>query len=197
MADQGTRCAIWARVSTEDQQTANQVGELRQWAARRGFTVSAEYVLEDSAWNGTHRERLAQALADARLGKYDILLVWALDRISREGVEATLSLLRRFREAGAMVWSLRESWTETSDPRMAELLGAIFAWMAAEESRRKSERVQAGLARRKAEGKHVGRKPGSKDSQPRRRSGYVARWERERTARQAAEPARGNTTGRR
>jgi DNA invertase Pin-like site-specific DNA recombinase len=46
---------------------------------------------------------LEEALRDARLGKFDVLLVWALDRLSREGVEATLNLLRRFREAGAPV----------------------------------------------------------------------------------------------
>ncbi len=112
------------------------------------------------------------------------MLVWALDRLSREGVEAMLGILRQFREQGAMVWSLRESWTETSDPRMAELLGAIFAWMAAEESRRRSERTKAGLERRKREDPDFrpGRQRGAKDSKPRRRSGYVARWEREREA---------------
>jgi putative DNA-invertase from lambdoid prophage Rac len=69
---------------------------------------------------------LSEALDDARMGVWSVLLVWSLDRLSREGVEQTLGLLRRFREHGAAVWSLRESWAETSDPRMAELLGAIF-----------------------------------------------------------------------
>ena len=105
----------------------------------------------------------------------------ALDRLSREGVEATLGLLRRFREHGAMVWWLRESWAETSDPRMAELLGSLYAWMAAEESRRRSERVRAGLDRRRREGLPVGRQPGARDRKPRRRGG-VARWERERAS---------------
>ena len=78
------------------------------------------------------------------------------------------------------MWSLKGAWTETADPRLAELPGAIYGWMAAEESRRRSERVKAGLARRKAEGKPVGRRAGSKDRKPRRRSGYYARWEHER-----------------
>ena len=178
-----SRCAIWARVSTDEQDSGNQLPELRQWAARRGLAVAAEYVVDGaSAWKGEHREQLAAALSSARLGKYDVLLVWALDRIDREGVENTLGVLRRFHEAGAPVWSLKEPWTETADPRLAELLGAIYAWMAAEESRRRSERVKAGLARRRAEGKPVGRRAGSQDRKPRRRSGYYARWERERTA---------------
>ena len=96
------RCGIWARVSTDDQETGNQLAELRQWAARRGLDVAAEYVIDGaSAWKGEHRERLAAALADARLGKFDVLLVWALDRVDCEGVESTLGLLRRFHEARA------------------------------------------------------------------------------------------------
>ena len=145
------RCAIWARVSTDDQDASNQLAELRQWAGRRGLEVVTEYALDGaSAWKGEHREQLAQALADARTGQYDVLLVWALDRLSREGVEATLGLLRRFHAAGAPVWSLREPWTETADPAMAELLTSIYAWMARAESARRSERVRAGLERRRA-----------------------------------------------
>jgi len=168
-------------VSTSDQENDNQLAKLREWAANRGFKVTVEYVLQESAYTGNQRPQLNQALDGARLGRYEVLLVWALDRLTREGVEATLALLRRFRQSGVAVWSHQESWTETSDPRMAELLGSIYAWMAAEESRRRSERVKAGLERRRREGKPVGRQVGAKDKTERRRSGYVARWERERT----------------
>jgi putative DNA-invertase from lambdoid prophage Rac len=145
---ENVKAAIWARVSTGDQDTENQLATLRDWATNRGLDVVVEYDTEASGFTGKHRQYLNQALEDARLGKYHVLLCWALDRLGREGVEATLGLLRQFRERGVMVWSLQEGWTETSDPRMAELLGAIYAWMAAEESRRRSERVKAGLERR-------------------------------------------------
>jgi DNA invertase Pin-like site-specific DNA recombinase len=59
---------------------------------------------------------------------------------------------------------------------------AIMAWVARMESQRRSERTRAGLAWRKAEGLPVGREPGAKDASPRKRSGYLARWERERQA---------------
>jgi putative DNA-invertase from lambdoid prophage Rac len=177
-----TTCAIWCRVSKTEHETANQLEELRQWAQRKGLEVTREYVFEVSASNGSakHREMLSQALDDARLGRFGVMLVWALDRVSREGVEATLAILRRFASNGTAVWSLKEPWTETADPRMAELLTSLYAWMAAEESRRRSERTRAGLERRKREGLPVGRQPGARDKKPRRRSGYVARWERER-----------------
>lgn len=135
------------------------------------------YQTEASASKGNYRPLLDEALQDARHGQYDVLLVWALDRLSREGVEATLSLLRRFSDYGVSVWSLKESWTETADPRMAELLRSLYAWMAAEESRRRSERIRAGLERRKAQGLPVGRQPGAVDKSKRKRSGYVARYE--------------------
>ena len=63
---------------------------------------------------------------------------------------------------------------------MAELLASIYSWIAVEESRRRSERTKAGLDRRRRQGLPVGRQPGSTDKKPRRRSGYVARWENER-----------------
>jgi putative DNA-invertase from lambdoid prophage Rac len=176
------RCAIWARVSTDEQETGNQVAELHLWAAHRGLEITAEYVLEGtSAWNGKHREQLREALADARARKFDVLLCWALDRLSREGIEATLSIMRRFSAEGVPVWSLKESWTETSDPHVRELIAAIMAWVAEAESRRRSERTRAGLARKMREDPDFkpGRQAGAKDKKPRKRSGYVARYERE------------------
>lgn len=178
-----TRAAIWARVSTDDQTTANQLDQLRQWAARRGYDVAIEYVVTGSAWTGKHRTQLDDALRAARLGQFDVMLVWSLDRLSREGVEATLGILRRFRQHGCAVISLQEPWTDTADPHLAELLSSIFAWMARAESDRRSERIKAGLARKKAAGESIGRKKGAKDSQPRKRSGYVKRWEHERELR--------------
>ena len=64
---------------------------------------------------------------------------------------------------------MQQSWTETSDARQAELLASIFAWMAAEESRQRSERVKAAIDRRKAEGTWTGR---GKDRSRRKRTGY-------------------------
>ena len=64
-----SRCAIWARVSTDEQESGNQLAELRRWAARRGLEVATEYVLDGaSVWKAEHRKQLGQALADARLG---------------------------------------------------------------------------------------------------------------------------------
>jgi resolvase-like protein len=100
------RCAIWARVSTDGQEAGNHLDALRAEAARRGLEVAAEYVLDGlSAWTGAHREQLRQALDDARTGRYDVLLVWALDRLERGGIEPTLrgTLCQRYR---LLTWSV-------------------------------------------------------------------------------------------
>ena len=185
MTDTPIRAAIWLRVSTTDQDTENQRPVLEAWARARGFDVGPTYTCEASAWTGRHRAKLDEALDDARRGRFDVILVWSLDRLSREGIEQTLATLRRFHERGVRVLSHEESWTD-GPPEMAQLLGAIMAWVAQMESKRRSERVKAGLARRRAEGKPVGRQPGASDKAPRKRSGYVQRWERERAAAQVS-----------
>jgi DNA invertase Pin-like site-specific DNA recombinase len=160
---------------------------LREFAANRGFDVIVEYQLEESAFNGKHRAKLNEALEDARRGRYTVLCVWALDRLTREGIEATLTTLRQFRERGVRVLSLQESWTD-GPPEMQELLSAFFAWVAQQESKRRSERIRAGLDRRRAKGLFVGRKLGAQDKKKgsRKRAGYAARWDRERASKAEA-----------
>jgi site-specific DNA recombinase len=186
MNEQVTTCAIWARVSTEDQFTENQLAVLRAWAESLGLTVTAEYVTEDSAWakanggqgKGAEFDQARSAmLAGVRQGKHRIVLCWAIDRLSRHGAEDMLRYLRLLAENGADVRSHEESWLNTADPFARELLVGIMATLARYQSQHKSEQVKAGIARRKAEGKKVGgRKPGSKDKKPRRTEGYVAAW---------------------
>jgi len=173
------RGAIWARVSTREQETQNQLDALRTFARNRGMQVVNEYVLEESAWNGKHRAKLKEVQQAGRLGEFSVLLVWALDRLSREGAEATLAIMREFRERGVQVISLQESWTEA--PGVAgDVLVSIMGWVAQMESKRRSERIRAGLDRRRAQKLPVGRQVGAKDKKKRRRSGYVRRWELER-----------------
>ena len=179
-----TRAALWLRVSSEDQTTANQEPELLALAAARGFEVAEVYRLEgESAWSGSggYRKALDGMLRDARRGRFAVLLVWALDRLSREGPLATLQLVDRLGRAGVQVVSLHEPWTEAGG-ELRELLLAITAWVARMESQRRSERTKAGLERARAEGKRIGRPPGARDGRKRRRSGYFRRWAREREA---------------
>jgi putative DNA-invertase from lambdoid prophage Rac len=182
------KAAVWLRVSTGHQDVGNQVPDVERFTAHHGYDVTATYTTSDSAYkNGggkDYKAALQQALDDAHAGKFRVLVVWALDRIVRDeesGAEAALRIIRQFRQRGVQVVSVRESWLNGS-PEVQDVLVAFAGWMAQMESRRKSERIRAGLARRAAEGKPVGRQPGAADKRPRKRSGYVARWERERAA---------------
>ncbi len=163
-----TKVSIYVRVSTGDQDTANQELALTEWAKNRGYVVVAIYSEEESAWKTGHQRELARLLQDARKKrKFDVMLVWALDRLSREGSLAILSLVNRLKICGVKVISYQESWTEAPG-ELAELLYALTGWVARMESHRRSERTKAGLARVKALGKRLGRPPGSKDKKRRR-----------------------------
>lgn len=173
--------ALWLRVSTDEQDHENQRPALEQFAAHHGYGIATAYELDDSAWNGgkdggAYRATLAQALDDAHKGRFRVLIVWALDRLTRGGAEDALRLVRQFRERGAMIVSVQESWLNGS-AEVQDVLVAFAGWMAQQESARKSERVKAALAKRRAAGLPVGRQPGATDKGQRRRSGYVRAWE--------------------
>jgi DNA invertase Pin-like site-specific DNA recombinase len=150
--------AIYARVSTDDkgQDPRNQIAALREHAARAGVHVVAEYIERESASGRRTRPEFERMLADADRGRFGILLVWALDRLSREGTLKTLLLIDRLARCGVKVKSHQEPWLDPSSP-MYDLLLPVFAWIANQESRRIGERVKAGLQRVRAEGVRIGR----------------------------------------
>ncbi len=162
------KVCIYSRVSTGQQDTTNQSVALSEWAKQRGFEVAKVYEEEESAWKAGHQKKLSTLLADARLRHFQAVLVWSLDRLSREGALAILSLVNKLSSCGVRVLSYQESWAEAPG-ELAELLYALTGWVARMESQRRSERTRAGLARVKAQGKRLGRPPGSKDRRKRRR----------------------------
>ena len=83
------RVAIYARVSTEDrgQDPENQLRELRAWCASAGHVIVHEYVEHESGRKGAEKRRaFGQLFEDASRRKFDLVLFWALDRFSREGM---------------------------------------------------------------------------------------------------------------
>ena len=166
MAD--NKVVIYSRVSTNKQDTENQTLALTEWAKQRGFEVVAVYEEEESAWKSGHQRELARLLKDTRKRKFDALLVWSLDRISREGPLQILTLVHRLRSYGVKVISYQESWTEAPG-ELGELLYALSGWVARMESQRRSERTKAGLKKAIAQGKKLGRPTGAKDKKRRKK----------------------------
>ena len=136
------KTVIYARVSTDEQDTDNQIAQLVSWAASRGWEVTETYKESESAWKAGHQRELARLLDDARKRKFDTVLVWALDRLSREGSLAILTLVSRLKICGVEVISYQESWTEAPG-ELGELLYALTGWVARMESQRRSERTKA------------------------------------------------------
>ncbi len=169
------KAGIWVRVSDPGQHTDNQLSDLRSWAERRGLEVVRVYQVQESAWRGSHQRALTQVYQEARGGRFQVLLVWALDRLSREGPLATLEIVHRLGQSGVQVWSYQEPWTEAGG-ELLDLLLSIAGWVARMESNRRSERTKAGLQRAVSQGKRLGRRPGSKDRKKMSRREYFARW---------------------
>ena len=109
-----------------------------------------------------------------RRREYATVICWAIDRLTRQGVSETLQAVNGIGKAGGTLVSIQEPWIETAG-ELRELLLAVVGWVANFESKRRSERVKAGLERRKAAGLPVGRIPGARDRRPRKVSGYYVR----------------------
>ena len=162
------KAVIYARTSTNEQSTDNQVPVLEAWAKQRDLEVVEVYQEAESAWRNGHQRELARLKGDARKRKFDIVLVWALDRVSREGAAGILNLINGLKVYGVRVISYQEPWTEAPG-EIGEILYAIAGWVARMESQRRSERTKAGLARVKTQGRKLGRPRGSRDKKKRRR----------------------------
>lgn len=149
------KIAIYTRTSTRDgrQTSANQLRELRDYARRQKWTIGEVYNDQASGSTGpAERPALKQLFADAARGKFEIVLIWALDRFSRQSIPDTFAMIRRLRENGVELWSFTEEHFRTAGPA-GDLLISVAAWIAEQERRRIQERIRTGLERAKGEGK--------------------------------------------
>jgi DNA invertase Pin-like site-specific DNA recombinase len=151
------KVAIYARTSTDDgrQELTNQTRELHAYAERMGWKVVGEY-LDQVSGRKADRPQFQAAMRDARKRKYDVLLFWSLDRLTREGVLKTLLILNKLTGYGVKYRSLQEQWIDSLGEFSDAIIG-VLATVAKFEANRMSSRVRSGLARARAEGKVLGR----------------------------------------
>src|SRR5258707_10426794 len=107
-----TNAAMWLRVSTGRQDQDNQVPEVFFFKQKTAYEITTRYSLTESAWNGAkdggeYRATLQRALDDAWRGEFSVLIVWAIDRLSRAGAEDMLRPIRQFRERGCTIVSVK------------------------------------------------------------------------------------------
>jgi putative DNA-invertase from lambdoid prophage Rac len=149
------RVGLYARVSTHDQQTLPlQIRAMREYAFKRGWTIVAQ--IKEVGSGASQRELRTTLIAAARRRELDVVLVWRLDRWSRS-VADLVSTLQELQHLGVGFVSLTEALdlTTPAGRAMAGLL-AVFAEFEREILR---ERVRAGLAHARLNGKRLGRPP--------------------------------------
>jgi len=138
----GKRAALYYRVSTSDQSTAQQERDLRRFARARGFTIYNEY--RDTAFSGAAKSRPAsdRLMEDARKRRFDVVLVWRFDRFARSTTHL-LSALNGFRHLPIDFISYNENM-DASSP-MGEAMFTIVTAIAKLERDIIRERVAAGV----------------------------------------------------
>ena len=156
MANKTKRAAIYLRVSTSGQSVENQRRELEQVAQRRGWSVVEVY--QDEGISGAKgrdkRPGFDRMLKDASRRKFDVVMTWAIDRLGRSLVDL-LDTIAHLQAVGADLY-LDQQNIDTTTPA-GKLLFQITGAFAEFERSMIRQRVNAGLARARAEGKRLGR----------------------------------------
>ena len=149
------RAALYMRVSTVDQHPETQLLDLRQLAAQRGYEIVQEYTDRISGAKA-RRPGLDQMMADARRGRFDVVLAWASDRIARS-VKHYLDVLDELNRLNIEFVSFREN-IDTGGP-LGRAIVVIIGAIAELERNLIIERVRAGMRRARLEGQRIGRAP--------------------------------------
>jgi DNA invertase Pin-like site-specific DNA recombinase len=162
MSESPKIAAVYARVSTLDQEPETQLRELRAFVERRGWQLEEAHVYVDKGVSGAkdRRPALDRLMAAAKQRKVDVVVVWALDRLGR----SLRHLVTTLDELGALGVDLAcyTQPIDTTTPAGRLTFGVLGAVAEFERSMVR-ERVRAGLARARAAGTRVGRPPARVD----------------------------------
>jgi DNA invertase Pin-like site-specific DNA recombinase len=150
------RAAIYMRVSTLDQNPTTQLLDLQHLASQRGFEVVKTFTDHGVSGTKSRRPGLDEMLRDARRHQFDLVLVWAADRLARS-VKHLVDILAELDHLKIGFVSCREQ-IDTSGP-LGKAIMIIVAAIAELERSLIVERVKAGLRRARLEGRHIGRRP--------------------------------------
>jgi DNA invertase Pin-like site-specific DNA recombinase len=150
------KIAIYARVSTKKQDTANQLPVLREFGSKEGWEVIAEYVDVVSGAGKKERPQFLAMMQDASQHKFDLLLFWSLDRLSREGIVKTLGYLQQFKAWNVGWRSYTQPFLDTGNAMVTDIVLSVLSAVAQQERITISERTIAGLKRARREGTRSG-----------------------------------------
>ena len=137
------KVALYARVSTIEQESDMQTFALNKYCKEHDYAVTDIYKDKKTGRN-EKRPEYQRMLKDALYRKFDTLLVWKMDRLSRGKIVEVFNILEKLKGYGITVVSITEPYLSTDNPS-ADLILAIMAWAANMESKRIGERVTAGI----------------------------------------------------
>lgn len=151
------RIALYGRVSKDDgkMEVENQLEELREFCKRSDWMIEHEYV-DRASGKTAERPQFRKLFEDASKRKFDLVLFWALDRFTREGVLETLNHLQRLSGWGVGWRSYQEAYFDSCGP-FKDVVVSLMATLAKQERLRISERTKAGLQRARRAGTVLGR----------------------------------------
>ncbi len=159
MATKQKQVALYARVSTKDkgQDVENQLAQLREFCERQGYVIHDEYMDDESGTKG-RRERagFARLFEDAGQRKFDVVLVWSLDRFTREGISKTIFYLQQLDGLGVNFKSYTEQYLDTDNELIRHVVLGMLAYFAKLQREKISEHTKSALARKKAQGVKLG-----------------------------------------
>lgn len=167
------KAGLYLRVSTKEQTTFNQELELKKYCEREGIEIYKVYREEGVSGAKTTRPQLDLMLQDMRNKLFDCVIVWKFDRLGRSTAHL-LQVLQEMQNKNIRLIATSQN-IDTSTP-IGKFFFTILSGFAEMEREMITERIKLGLARRKKQGKPIGRQKGAKDKARRKRLGYFQRY---------------------
>ena len=152
------KVAIYVRVSKQDEDYENQLKQLRDFCKNKGWDIYKEYS-EIISGKESIRPEFKKMFEDASKHKFDSILVWALDRFTREGVARAWHYISQLDYYKINFISFKEPFLNTDNKLVKDMLFSIMSVLAEQERIRISDRTKAGLERARAKGIRLGKPP--------------------------------------
>jgi DNA invertase Pin-like site-specific DNA recombinase len=152
------RVALYVRVSKKTLNTDNQLADLRQFVATHAdWTITHEFVETVTGSGLKQRKEFDAMMLAAGQRKFDLLLIWKLDRLTREGIKATLDCVQALHDYGINWRSYQEPWLDTGNQMTDKIVLTVISEMAKAERETLIARTLAGLRTARRNGKILGR----------------------------------------
>lgn len=151
------KIGIYSRISKESSDNTNQLLILRDYCQKMDYKIYDEYV-DVISGGSSNKPEFSRMMEDASKRKFDILLFFALDRLTREGTRKTIQYLQMLDDYGVKYKSYSEQYLDSSGI-FKDVIISLLSSLALQERLRTGERVRAGLERSKRLYNRVGGRP--------------------------------------